>query len=168
MKSTLLSTFSALAFGLCALAPTTASARPFCHPVFHSARGFHHLPVGCRRVFVHGRCYGVGPFGGYVAVNPPVVVTTPACADPGDFEPADDDAGDDASVSTLPVGCTSVYLGGEPCWVHNGFYYRHCGYGFTRFHWYGRGHVGRFCGYHGHSMRCGHTFRGCHGGHGRR
>ena len=90
MKTTLLSTLSAIAIGLCALAPTTASARPFCHPVFHGTRCFHHVAVGCRRVYVHGATAGTarllwhpsgrgGSHGG----------DDPGLPDPGDFEASD-------------------------------------------------------------------------------
>jgi hypothetical protein len=179
MKSTLFSTLGALVLGLCALTPSTASAHPFCHAGFHGARCFHYGPVGCR-VFAPGRFYGVGPFFGgalicpplvRVAVAPPLVVAQPAVVDPTDDDPADDSSDDSAVVSTLPVGCAPVYVGGVRCWTHNGFYYRHCGAGFARFNYCGHGHAVRSCGFHGHSVRgghCGHVSRACHGGHGRR
>ncbi len=174
MKSTLFSSLGALVLGLCAMTPSTASAHPYYHSGFHAACGFHYGPVACRRVFVHRPYfgYGVRPFFGGVVVGAPAVslavtptvVAQPACVDPTDDDSADDYNDGSAVVSTLPVGCAPVYVGGERCWIHNGFYYRHCGPGFARFNYCGHGHVVRSCGFHGvRGGRCGHISRACHG-----
>jgi hypothetical protein len=145
-----------------------------------------HLPHGCRSVNYHGRrCwfggghyYDCSPLGGYEVIDQPEVdetVVDQPVADPVvdqtvvDESVQEDDA--TATVSVLPVGCTTVYVGGERCWFHDGCYFRHCDRGFARFHCHDRGPVARGCARGPRGGHCGRAAgaRGCHGGgHGRR
>ncbi len=176
MKTTFFSTLSAIALSGLALtlAPTTASAHDYCRGS-HFSRSCHSLPHGCRSVNYRGRhCwyggghyYGWNPLGGYVIVDQPVVEQEYVAPQPV--------SEDDVAVSYLPEGCSTVYVGGERCWFHDGCYYRHCGHGYTRFHCHDRSY-GRSCSSRGHE-RCsrGHRescsrghYSSCHSGHGRR
>jgi len=118
----------------------------------NSGHGHHcsSLPHGCREVNYHGHhCwYGGGhyyrcsDYGGYEICDDysddsdysTVSNVVTQYVDTSSYDDSDD------TISCLPSGYETVYVGGERCFYSDGCYYKHCGRGYKKFNCDSHGH----------------------------